>query len=41
MKVLSTLVGVTFMVACGCAEASFVDDETELGLAIPESPGPS
>ena len=36
MKVFSTLVGVTFMVACGSAEASFVDNETELGLAIPE-----
>src|SRR6516164_6762529 len=36
MKVFSALVGVTFMVACGSAEASFVDDETELGQAIPE-----
>lgn len=35
MKVLSVLVGVTFMVACGSAVASFVDDETELGQAIP------
>jgi hypothetical protein len=36
MKVLSTLVGVTLMVACVSAEASFVDDGTELGRAIPE-----
>jgi hypothetical protein len=36
MKVFSTMVGVTFMVVCGSAEASFVDNETELGLAIPE-----
>jgi hypothetical protein len=35
MKVLSVLVGVTFMVACGSAVASFVDNETELGQAIP------
>jgi hypothetical protein len=36
MKVLSILAGVTLMVACGSAEASFVDNETELGQAIPE-----
>jgi hypothetical protein len=36
MKVLSTLGGVMFMAACGSAEASFLDDETELGQAIPE-----
>jgi hypothetical protein len=36
MKGFSTSVGVTFMVACGSAEASFFDNETELGLAISE-----
>ena len=36
MKLLSILVVVTLMVACGPAEASFVDDETELGRAIHE-----
>jgi hypothetical protein len=34
MKVLTTLVVSTFFVACGSAEASFMDDETELGQAI-------
>lgn len=36
MKVLSTFVGVAFIVACGSAEASLVDDETELRQAILE-----
>jgi hypothetical protein len=35
MKVLSAMVGVTVIVACGSAEASFLDNETELGQAIP------
>jgi hypothetical protein len=35
MKVLSALVGVTLVVACASAEASFVDNETELAQAIP------
>ncbi len=35
MKVLSTFVGLTFIVACGSAQASFVDDENELIQAIP------
>jgi len=35
MRVLSTFVGVTFLIACGSANASFVDDETELSHAIP------
>lgn len=36
MKILSTLVGLTLMAACVSAEASFVDDGTELGRAVPE-----
>jgi hypothetical protein len=35
MKVLTTLVGVIFLVACRSAEANFVADESELGQAIP------
>jgi hypothetical protein len=30
------MIGVTFMVACGSSRASFVDDESELRLAIPQ-----
>lgn len=34
MKVLSTVVGIAFMVICGSAEAGLLDDENELGQTI-------